>query len=225
MKYKDLFIDLDETLLDFNASELDSIKKTYRHYGIEDSDVNINLFTAINASLWDQHNHGTYEKSKIRLARFQYTLEVLQRNDIEPEAACNTYVEALASCNHIIDGVWDTLVNLKHQGYRLFVITNGFTYIQTNRLSNSKLDTIVDGVFISEQMGINKPDNAYMEYVAHHIDNYDPSTSLIIGDSIASDINLGINCGIDTCWINPKHKENTKATYSIDSFNSILSIL
>ena len=223
MKYRDLFIDVDDTLLDFGKDELHAITTTFNALQIDANSTNINLYIAINASLWELHNQGKFEKSKIRTARFAYTLSVLQREDIDPSVAANIYVDALSQTGNLFSGVIETLHQLKEKGHRIYLITNGFTTIQTPRLKRSGLDSLVDGIFISEQIGFNKPDVAFMEYVSQHIDDFDKDNSLIIGDSYSSDIQLGLNANIDTVAITSN--DIPQATYQLPSFTQILSIL
>ena len=223
MKYKDLLFDVDDTLLDFGKDEHQAIIHTFETLGIEPNDTNINLYVAINAPLWELHNQGKFPKSAIPKMRFAYTLSVLQHDDIDPMEAANTYIEALAHTGNLFDNVIETLLQLKQQGYRLHLITNGFTYIQTNRLSRSGLDKIVDNVFISEAIGHNKPDVAFLNYVANHIDNFNPNEALIIGDSYSSDIKLGLNNDIDTLAISSKPVKD--ATYQLNHVKNIFTIL
>ena len=108
---------------------------------------------------------------------------------------------------------------------RQYVVSNGTVIAQTKKLKLSGLGELMDGIFLSEQMGIEKPNKAFFDK-AFAIMNKDhpeealhPDEILIVGDSLTSDIRGGLNSGIKTCWYNPKklpvpegyHIENTPA--------------
>ena len=82
--------------------------------------------------------------------------------------------------------------------------------------------------FVSEKIGIPKPSKAYFDYCFANIEDFEKSKTLIIGDSLTSDIQGGINSGIDTCWYNPKRLKNYSGitpTYEIDNLEQVLKIV
>jgi 2-haloacid dehalogenase len=116
---------------------------------------------------------------------------------------------------------------LAKAGKNLYIITNGHTVTQTKRLKNSNFIKYIKKSFISEQIGYQKPNKEYFDYVLNEI-NANESECIIIGDSLSSDIKGGINSGIDTCWFNPYNKENTGSvipTYTVNTFSQIIDIL
>ena len=112
--------------------------------------------------------------------------------------------------------------------YDLYIVSNGVASTQYSRLKASGLYSYFKDIFISEETGFQKPQIEFFEYVFQRIPAFDSSKAIIIGDSLGSDIQGGVNAGIDTCWYNPKHLENTRKlpiTYIVDSFDSILHFL
>ena len=85
-----------------------------------------------------------------------------------------------------------------------------------------------DDCFISEDIGYEKPHIKYFELIEKQIPDYDPKKAIIIGDSLTSDMQGGINAGIDTCWYNPSGKKapaDMKLTHIVSNFAQIEDIL
>ena len=111
---------------------------------------------------------------------------------------------------------------------RQYAVTNGTKVAQQRKLRNSGLDVLLDGVFISEDIGAEKPDIAFFHPVWETIGPYAPDEVLIVGDSLTSDMQGGNNAGIRCCWYNPKGApvpENLKIDYNIRDLREILTIL
>ena len=120
------------------------------------------------------------------------------------------------------------LTLLKKAGARIFLITNGIKKVQRGRLALSGIRDFFEGIFISDEIGFKKPSAEYFDYVSSRIENFNPSQALIIGDSLVSDIALGINNNIDTCWFNKDNlpnTENIKPKYTINSLMQIFDII
>jgi 2-haloacid dehalogenase len=82
--------------------------------------------------------------------------------------------------------------------------------------------------FISEEMGCAKPEKRFFDLVAAAIPDFDPASAIVIGDSLSSDIQGGINAGLDTCWYNPHGKPappNMNITHTVTDLKDILPIL
>ena len=118
------------------------------------------------------------------------------------------------------------LLEKLHRDYKIYIITNGTDYIQKQRLLDSGITALTDGLFISEIVGAPKPEKQYFDYVLNNIAEKDKSKILVIGDSMTSDILGGVNAGIDTCWYNPHNsKYKYKPTYEIESLSNVLRVL
>ena len=121
-----------------------------------------------------------------------------------------------------------TLESLKSLGVNLYLITNGTKHVQRGRLTLSGIEGFFDGIFISDEMGCSKPSSKYLEIVENSIKGFDRKRALICGDSLVSDIPLGTDNGIDTCFFNPNGILPTKKvnyTYEIKSLREIIEII
>jgi 2-haloacid dehalogenase len=110
----------------------------------------------------------------------------------------------------------------------MYLVSNGTASIQRSRIASSDIERYFEGIFISEEVGYNKPDKAYFDVCFATIEDFDPKQAVIVGDSLSSDIQGGKNAGITTVWFNPKHLENTtKITpdYEIGGLMELLELL
>ena len=112
--------------------------------------------------------------------------------------------------------------------FDLYIVTNGFRHIQSGRLAGSPLLPLLKHVFISEDIGVEKPDPRFFDYVAEYIPNFKREAAIVIGDSLSSDILGGIQSGIDTCWYNPEGKiapNELSITHVISSLDQLTDII
>jgi putative hydrolase of the HAD superfamily len=115
-----------------------------------------------------------------------------------------------------------------HGNYKLAIVTNGLKDVQNNRIRKSVIGEYIKDIIISEEVGISKPDPGIFEHAFNNIEQYDKSRVLMVGDSLSSDIQGGINFGIDTCWYNPHKTQNQtqiSPSYEISNLMELLSIL
>lgn len=222
-KYKDLYIDLDDTLTDTSTWEKQALIDAYNKFNIPVNTHTIETFVHINNSLWQQLQQGLIKLEDLSPTRFALTLKVLDRNDIEINDI-NTYYKDVFSLKPLFKKTKYTLKRLS-KDYRLFLITNGYTDIQTKCIKNTDIEKYFSQIFISQQLKVNKPSIEYMNIIRTKVEDFNASKSLIIGDSLSSDIALANNCGIDSVWINPTRLANTIATYEIKSFNELPNLL
>lgn len=226
--YKYLLWDIDGTILDFKASEAIAIRNLFKKYnfGICTDDM-LADYSLINEKYWQILERGEMTKPQILLGRFtefftKYGLDV----SLAPSFNENYQVE-LGTCPVYMQNAEAVLQACKGK-YRQIGVTNGTKIAQTGKLKTSGLDAILDAVYISEDIGIEKPRVEFFEHVFSKEKINAKNQVLIIGDSLTSDMQGGINYGIDTCWFNPKHKENAKGlklTYDIDDLLKVLDIV
>ncbi len=227
MRYETLLLDADNTLLDFDENERVSIKNTFKHLGVPYSDETLALYHEINIMYWSMLAEGRIEKDVLLFKRFETLYERIGLN-VDPVATEEFYREQLGLGCQVVKGALDTCRLLKDQGYRLFVITNGVAATQRSRLKGSGLLPYIEGVFISDDIGINKPCRGFFDYVAAHIRDFNAERSLVVGDALYSDIRGGVEFGLDTCWLNIYNEENTtefKSTYTIQAIIELPELL
>lgn len=219
-KYTTLLFDNDNTLMDFFAAEDCAIKNTCRAFGIEPSDENARLYSGINDGFWKRFEKGEIKREEIKVGRFRSFISALGA-DIDAEEMAARYFEELSLGNMLLVGALPLVERLSSQ-YTLHLITNGSTYIQKKRLATSPISRYFEKVFISEEMGVKKPDKLFFDRVIEEIDEKDISKICIIGDSMSSDILGGINAGIDTCFFNRDGAERVyEPTYEVKSFEEM----
>lgn len=225
MMYTSLFLDLDNTILDFGMAEKKAVKKVLAEYSLPCDDATAKLYSEINNSYWQRFERGEIPRDAIFEGRFETLFSVLGKEG-DAAAIAKDYCKNLALGYDKVEFAEELLCYLKEKGYRIYITTNGFAYTQKNRIENCGLKKYFDNVFISEDIGAQKPDKEYFDYCIQHIEESDRSKILVVGDSQSSDILGGLNAGIDTCWFNPRGvaaKHTTK--YEIKHLRELTEIL
>lgn len=225
--YTTILWDVDGTLLDFVYSQRYAITKCFQTIGHEITEEMIQRYSQINDMYWKRLELGEITKAQLLTGRFTTLFEEYGIEDVDVEAFRAEYQEALGSVYSYID---DSLTVCKSlQGHvKQYVITNGVTSTQMNKLKLSGFLETMDGIFISEQIGTPKPQKEFFDYVMEHVDEDDKSKMLIVGDSLSSDIKGGVLSGIPTCWYRPEGTENTtdiKPDIEISDLQQIYDIL
>lgn len=224
-KYTTLYFDLDNTILDFTASEYNAIAKLLSMHNLPVSNEIIAKYSAINQSWWERFERGEIKKEEIFSGRFK-TFVDFYGYDADYEEMSQNYFELLAAGHDVIDGAEKVLKYVREQGYTVCITTNGVSRTQYRRIDESGLKIYFDYVFVSEDAGHQKPEVEYFDYVMSHSPEKDKSKILVIGDSLSSDVLGGINFGVNTCWLNPKGKASAyKPTYEITNIMQIIDIL
>ncbi len=225
-KYTTLYFDIDNTLLDFYASEDYAIRQVFKEFGLPCSDCTVKLYSEINKKYWQKFERNEMTKEQILVARFAETIEKLgfEKN---PEEINARYFNMLGNCSFVIDGAKEILSCLKEKGYIICATTNGVAQTQFNRIEKSGLKEFFSGgIFVSEKTGHQKPEKEYYDYVLNNTEEKDKSKILVIGDSMTSDIKGGINFGVDTCWYNAYGEEKLyEPTYKIKKLCELNKIL
>ena len=233
MRYDILLWDIDGTLMDFKKAEAMSLRQCLQEIHIQPEQDMIEDYSRINLSYWKRLEKGELTKSEVLLGRFA---EFLGKYDIQTdvEKFLKHYEEGLGHYNFIQDDSLNLCQYLKEQGLKQYIVTNGTIDVQRMKLRETGLGQMVDGVFISDELGVPKPQKAFFEICFKKIfgenepDQNQRSRVLIIGDSLSSDIQGGINAGIDTCWYRNPGEDNSEAipvTYEITDLHQILDIL
>lgn len=201
---KFLFFDLDDTLMDFHKAEAWALRQALRHSGIEPNDAIVARYSAINQSQWELLEEQKLTREQVLIRRFQLLFQELGV-DASCEETQHCYENMLAKGHDFMPGAPELLETLNGK-YQLYLVSNGTAMVQDCRLRDSGIEKYFQGIFISERVGVDKPQKAFFDRSFATIPNFDPSQAMIIGDSLTSDIRGGNNAGIFTCWYNPKHK-------------------
>lgn len=233
MKYDILLWDVDGTLMDFKKAEALSLSQSLKEVGVEPSEELITAYSNINVSYWKRLEKGELNKEQVLVGRF---VEFLERYGINEDAVAfmNCYEGHLGYAWFIQDDSLNLCRMLKEKGIRQYVVTNGWVEVQKTKLRESGYNQVIDGAFISDEIGVPKPQKEFFEACFENIfgttrpSKDDLSRVLIIGDSLTSDMQGGINAGIDRCWYRSpgeKNTENLPITYEITDLHQILFIL
>lgn len=230
-KYKAILWDLDQTLLDFNKSQTYALKYTFDKLNTPLDAQMIELYAGINESYWKRYERGEVTKDEVQLGRFITLLDDLGITHIKPKDIQEIYQDALGSVFYFLEESNQLVTMIKEKGFRQYVVTNGVNKTQGSKMKLSGLDKLVDGAFISEQVGYPKPHKAFFDVCFTHLANSDGierKECVLVGDSLTSDMKGGMTVGIDTCWYNPEGLVNTsgiKVTYEIKSLWELPGIL
>ncbi len=227
MKYTALLMDADETLLDFCRSEGFALSDTLAKHGITMTAEMQSAYHRINRLLWQQLERGEIVRERLKVQRFEELFETIGAVGMDAAAFNEQYMMTLGKRGFLLDGALE-LVKTLSQHYRICIITNGTASVQHTRLADSGLLPYVDGVFISQEIGADKPSPVFFDAVLSALGDPDKRELLVIGDSLTSDIRGGLLSGIDTCWYAP-HGEmpptDILPTYTVRSYTELLSML
>ena len=223
---KYVLVDLDDTLLDFKMSEKIALTKTLTQLGVDVNEQIVNKYSTYNISQWKRLELGEITREEVKINRYRLLFDDMGV-DLSPELATKIYENYLAQGHYFIDGAKELLESI-YNDYELYLVSNGSKRVQQGRLKSAAITQMFKGIFVSEDVGIEKPSIDFFNYVFSRIQNFDKAEAVIIGDSLSSDIKGGINAGIKTIWFNPKHNvnnSNIKPDFEIDSLKELPDLL
>ena len=221
-----LFLDLDDTIFDFHKSEHIALSKTLRFFGLEPTQEVLDRYSVINRAHWERLERKELTREQVLVGRFAVLFQ--EKNiSAEPVKAARKYEEYLSQGHHFLPGAEAALPRLAAK-YKLYLASNGTAKVQAGRLASSGIGKYFAEIFISQEIGANKPDKVYFDRCAAKIPGYDPKKAMIVGDSLTSDIQGGINAGMTTVWVNPNHKphpEHIVPDYQIEYLSQLEALL
>ncbi|XLZ72335.1 YjjG family noncanonical pyrimidine nucleotidase [Massilia sp. SR12] len=227
MKHSLFLFDLDDTLLDFRASEKLSFERVLRDLAFTGAiDGLFQQYQLYNMALWRAFEAGTVTKEFLKVERFRQTFDA-NGLEIDPTAASHRYLESLSETVVLVDGARRVCEALAAVG-EVGIITNGVAHIQDRRIASSGLGEYISFTATSEDCGYAKPDSRFFEYATNMARAFAKHSTIIIGDRLDADI-LGANrFGIDSCWFNPDQQANESAalpTFSVSRLDEIMPSL
>ena len=221
-----LFLDLDDTILDFHKAERLALGKTFRGFGLEPTEQVMNRYSLINKAHWERLERKELTREEVLVGRF----ETLFREfglEVDPECCARTYEDNLSVGHYFLPGAEEAVKALS-QKYKLYMASNGTAKVQAGRLASANISRYFQEVFVSQEIGANKPDLAYFERCFARIPGFDKSKAMMVGDSLTSDILGGIRAGIRTCWVNPDGKParaDIQPDYEIQALHQLETLL
>lgn len=202
--YDFLFLDLDDTILDFHKAERLALSKTLTSFGITPTDAVCARYSQINKAHWEMLERKEITRPQVLVGRFAALLRELDA-EADPAGCAGLYEQNLARGHWFLPGAEDALTRLSKK-FRLYLASNGTATVQAGRLDSAGIRKYFQEIFVSEEIGADKPDPLYFQRCFARIPDFDPHRAIIVGDSLTSDILGGKNAGIATCWVNPTHK-------------------
>lgn len=207
--------DIDGTLLNFKKAQYEALYKCFGYFNEYLNDEMVNDYDHINHGYWLMLEKGEIEKSVLLVKRFEDFFSKYGIN-INPAEFNKMYQVELGNTYVFNDNGYETVVRLKDMGIAQFAVTNGTKVAQNGKLKGSGLDKLLDEIFISEDIGFEKPDKRFFEPVISKLNEYgiDKEECVIVGDSESSDIQGGINAGIRTVHYTDELKSRADAIIS-----------
>lgn len=228
MKYRYIFVDLDNTLLDFEAAEEHSFYHTAKQHGLQFGPEELARYQAINQPLWAMMERREIAKDELVVRRYRQLFEELGVLGIDPAQYNAAYLDNLALKTLPIEGA-EELCRFIHQNAVLVVATNGVSATQHRRIVSSGLGKYLDFIIVSDDAGAEKPDSRYFDRAFAVCGAVDKGECIMIGDSLSSDIRGGNDYGMDTCWFNPKGKALPEGapqpTYIVEKLTDFIGII
>lgn len=223
---RNVLFDLDDTLFDFHKAEKIALTKTLVHFGIDPTEETLALYSTINVAHWKRLELGEISREEVKVGRYRELFKTIGI-ECDPVKATAYYESMLAIGHYFMPGAPELLEEL-YRKYRLYIVSNGTAKVQEGRIGSSGITKYMDGIFISQILGANKPDKQFFDICFAEIPDFSLSETVIIGDSLSSDIKGGINAGITTVWFNPKGIENDndiKPDYTIKELSEVPGLL
>ena len=200
-RYDFVLFDADNTLFDFDAAEHRALTRTLEHYGFPCDDHTRERYLDINRALWAAFDKGEADKDWLVVERFAALQRELGGSNDSSEM--NTYYLArLGECADLLPGAEELCRTLAKE-CTLAIITNGVASAQRGRFSRSPLREVIPFLFISGEMGCQKPQKVFFDKVLAEMNITDPSRAVVVGDSLSADIQGAVNAGLDSIWYNP----------------------
>lgn len=195
-----MLFDADNTLFDFDRAEAEALRRVTEELGFALTPERTDAYHRINGQLWRRFDRGEISRDWLVVERFRNYLELLG-SDADPEERNRAYLRELGQCSVLLPGA-EALCRRLKSVCRMAVLTNGITESQTGRLERSAIHDCMEGLFISQAMGCQKPQRAFFDqvYAAMKLTPAELERTVMVGDNLRSDILGGINGGIDTIW-------------------------
>lgn len=227
MTYKNILIDFDDTIVDFYDAEETAFYNMTKHYHHFPTKQDFLHFRKVNQQHWEAFQRNELTKEQVLSQRFinyfnDYQIEVVG------EEADEIYRDELAKAPLKFFNYTIETINQLKENHSLYIVTNGVTVTQQRRIAQTNFNEIFDGIFISEQTGYQKPMPEFFDYIFNEIGHVDRDDTIIVGDSLTSDVLGGLNANIKTCWFNYRERNNDsniQPHFEIKNLSELINIV
>ncbi len=229
-RYDLVLLDADRTLFDFDRSEHEAVLRLLRRFQLPADRETEALYLRENQAVWDAFDRGELAQEALGRERFARFLRAVGREELDAEEMNRAYVAMLGELPYLLPGALAFCRALYDAGCHLVIVTNGLTAAQTGRLGRSPLAPLIERMYISEQLGCQKPELRFFELVFADLGLTEAARrrAVLVGDSLTTDISGGIRAGLDTVWLNWKGQKVPKEmdiTYIADNLDKVRSII
>jgi len=226
-RYRLILFDADGTLFDYEKAEDTALDAAMTEEGVPyQREEHRDVYRAINQELWELFEQGGIQAAELRVERFKRFSDATGI-PLDPVSVSRRYLKHLSEGAFLYDGV-ETLLKKLRGRYKIGIVTNGLKEVQRHRFAKTNLPHYMSCIIVSDEVGVQKPDPAIFRIALKEAGESDPELTLVVGDSLTSDIQGGKNAGMDTCWFNPTAKENQTSllpTYEIRKLEELLEFL
>lgn len=223
---KIVLLDLDNTLIDFNECARHSIIKSFENHGFTYTEETFKTFITENVKIWKRLEKGEITKADLRANRWNIILEKLGI-DYDGTIIEEEFEKGVAQGAYAVEGAYE-LLDYLYPKYELYIVSNGFRFVQESRLKIGDFRKYFKDIFLSEDIGIQKPAKEFFDYCFEKLENPEKKDVILIGDSLSADIMGGLNYDIECIWFNKNGDElpkDIKPTYTVNTLKEIEEIL
>lgn len=235
MKYKDLFVDFDDTLYDTHGNAVIALGETFEYFHLDryfkDPQLFYDTYWAANVDLWSRYSKGEITRDYLIVERFRRPLSMGNGLEVTEQLCLQMSDVFLDFCSckpGVVEGAHELMDYLKGKGYRMHMTSNGFHEVQYKKLAACGLTNYFDTIILSEDAGVNKPSPLYFDY-AFKMSDAGKATTLMIGDNMQTDIQGALNAGIDALlfnrWSVNVDEAAKRPTFVVDSLLQIKELL
>ncbi len=224
---KYIFIDLDNTLIDFNKCAFFAMKTGFEENNLEFKNELFETFTLTNNELWKKLEKCEITKEQLRFVRWNLIFERLGIENCDGHSFETRFENIIAESAFHVDGA-EALIKYLAEKYKVFVVTNGFLKTQQNRVKIGGFSDYLSGLFVSEKIGFPKPQKEFFDYCINETGIKEKSEVALIGDSLSADISGGVDYGFTTIWFNAAGEEAPKSftpSHTVKTLGEIMNIL
>lgn len=221
-----LFLDLDDTILDFHKAEHLALGKTFRQFGLEPTEPVMARYSQINKTHWERLERKELTREEVLVGRFAVLFAEVGIV-ADAEKCARAYEDNLSVGHYFLPGAPEALEALSRK-YKLYLASNGTAKVQAGRLKSANISHYFQEIFVSQEIGANKPDLVYFQRCFAKIPGFDPRKAMMVGDSLTSDILGGQQAGMATCWVNPQGKpgrQDIRPDYEIQGLHQLEALL
>lgn len=225
-KYNCIMMDIDNTLLDFDAAERKALLETLQQFSLPCDEAAVSRYHEINSSLWGELNKGKIRRDKLVVERFDRFVKEIGAAAKATELN-RAYTEHLATHADVIPGAEEALQELAEVA-TMIAVSNGTELVERGRLKLSGFEKYFDDIFVSEAVGVSKPNPKIFQMAMRKLGIEHSDKVLVVGDSLSADIQGGVNAGLDTCWVNMNGMENESGltpTYEVKALRELYPIV